>query len=513
MKSIWQQISNTGVKDEMSYEVKRRIILLNRISISLFLIVFTTRTLVVVLGFQEFSMRSIMPFVSMTGILIVPFLNKKGYYRFNSFIFSIVVPVCFLFFSVLSQQSNEVVNVNHYYVPRLFILSSLILPMILIDKSDRWPLIIAILVNFLCILSFDFVVNLVGVPFNPEKVSFDNFNVISKIMLLPALLLVLGFSFLNNLNRNYEKQIIGLNTDLQDKNNELEQFNEEITAQRDMIVSKNELLENANKKVEHVNKMMTDSIMYAEKIQRAVLHDEKLPNGFFKESFIYFKPKQHVSGDFYFYKEHVINNEKCLIVTAVDCTGHGVPGGFLSMLGITLLNEIVLNEKILQASEILNELRDRIKNTLNQTGTLTEQRDGMDMALCIYCPSSKKIQYAGARMPLYIIDKLGELTVVSGDRQPIGVFRKEKDFTNHVLELKGDEMLYLFSDGVQDQFGGPEGKKIMVSRLKRLLLDMSNEEAEIQKKILEDYFESWMHSGSEKSYEQVDDVVFLGMRV
>ena len=510
---FWSRLSNIGVTDEMSFETQRRIILLNRIAFTLFVIVFTLRTVVILLGFQEFTMQSLFPYLSMLSLLTIPYFNKLGFYRINSFTFCVIAPICFLFFSALSMQANEVVNINHYYLPRLFILSTIILPMILIDKKDRVLLTVAIGVNVLCILLFDKVVNLIGVPFNPLTVSFHGYSVITRMMVLPAILMVLGFIFLTNLNRKYEKQIKGLNTNLSEKNNELEQFNEEITAQRDMIANKNELLENANKKVEQVNQLMTDSILYAEKIQEAVLHDEQLPKGYFQESFIYFKPKQHVSGDFYFFKEKVIDNEKCLIVTAVDCTGHGVPGGFLSMLGITLLNETIETELVDTAAGILGHLRERVKGALNQTGKLSEQRDGMDMALCIYNPKRKSLQYAGARMPLYIVDLVGELKTVSADRQPIGVNRKESSFTNHVINLNGGEMIYLCSDGIQDQFGGPDGKKIMMARLKSLIKDLAPRQAEQQKIQLESYFTDWMSPKGSKKYEQVDDVVLLGMRV
>lgn len=513
MRKLWNSLSYAGVAEGMRFEIKRRVILLNRIAISLFLIVFTLRTIVILLGFQQFSLQSLFPYVGMLGIFSIPLLNKKGYYRINSFIFSLVTPICFLFFSAISQHANSVININHYFLPRIFILASIVLPLILIDNKDKWLLFVAIFVNLSCIVFYDNAVDLIGIPFDPDLVSFNSYETISRVMLLPAIFMVLGFLFLTKLNRQYESQIIGLNSDLKHTNNELEQFNEEITSQRDLIHLKNSQLEKASKKIEFINKQLTESIMYAENIQRAVLHEEQLPKGYFRESFIFFKPKQHVSGDFYFYKEFQINSMPCIIVSAVDCTGHGVPGGFLSMLGVTLINEVLQNESISNAADILNKLRSRIKSTLNQTGKFMEQRDGMDMALCVYFPESKELHFAGARNPLFIVQPDGELMEFKGDRQPIGIYAKEKEFTNHQINLKGGEMLYIFSDGYYDQFGGGEGKKFLLSTFRQMLIEISKEPAPKQKLYIADLLDNWMHIEGEKTYDQMDDMVIVGMRV
>lgn len=513
MRRFWRKLSLAGVREEMHFETKRRIILLNRIAIALFLTVFSLRTIVIALGFQELSMQSLMPYVGMFVILLIPYVNKLGYYRINSFVFSLIIPVCFLFFSAISQKFNEVININHYYVPRVFIMVTIVFPLIMIDYKDRFLMYIAILVNVLCILFFDTVVDWVGVPFDPQTVKLEGFGALSRIMVLPIVLMVAGFMFLTNLNRQYESQIIGLNDDLQHKNNELEQYNEEVTSQRDLIHLKNKQLEEASTKVEKINQLLTDSITYAEKIQRAVLHEEQVPKGFFAESFIFFKPKSHVSGDFYFYKEFAVNGRSCLIVTAVDCTGHGVPGGFLSMLGITLITEVLENEIIKNAADILNHLRTRIKSTLNQTGKLSEQRDGMDMALCIYCPDTHELQFAGARNPLCIVDATGEMKILKGDRQPIGIHSKEKEFTNHQVSLSSGDMLYMFSDGLQDQFGGTAGKKFLLNNLKKLLIEISVLPAKEQKLEVDKRMKQWMNPENHKAYGQMDDIVLVGMRV
>lgn len=513
MGKFWNTISYLGVTQEMGFENARRIILLNRLAIALFLIVFTMRTLVTILGFQEFSIKAIIPFIAILSILTIPLYNKKGWYKYNSFIFCLIAPICALFFSVNSQTANEIININHYYFPRILIMALLVLPLVLIDSRNKVLLYIALAVNISCNLGFDHAVEFVGIPFKPELVDFTGYNNISKMMILPTGLIILAFLFLTNLNRRYEAQIIGLNDDLKNKNSDLEQYNEEVITQRDMITQKSEMLEEAKQEIESINKDLTDSIIYAERIQKAVLSKEQLPDEYFKESFIFLKAKSHVSGDFYFHKELTLHDKKALIVTAVDCTGHGVPGGFLSMLGMAMLNEIIQNEVINNAADILNHLRERIKSTLNQTGKQFEQKDGMDMALCIFFPETKELDFAGARNPLYIIDKHKTLRVIKGDRQPIGIYEKEESFTNHHLQLKEGEMLYLFSDGLQDQFGGAKGKKLKVHKLKDLLINISQTPVDKQKQQLELYIHDWTHLGDLFVYEQVDDIVMIGMRV
>jgi len=534
MMKFWNRISKLGVIEETDYETQRRIILLNRIAFTLFFIVLTLKTLVLALGLQQFTFQTIVTFFAVFGILLMPYFNKLGYYKFNAFAFSILAPACFLFFGTISQSANSIVNINHYYVPRIFIMGWIVFPLILIDSRKKGLLFIAILFNVICLLSFESVVNHIGVPFNSETVNFNHYESISYFMMLPIILMILAFLFLTNLNRKYEEQIIGLNTTLTNKNNdlekynkeiieqkdiisvqhsELEQYNEEIICQRDLIADKNELLENAYSKIELINKKLNDSIGYAESIQRAVLDKEQLPDNYFQESFILFKPLSHVSGDFYYYKKFEINDKPCLVVAAADCTGHGIPGGFLSMLGMVLISEIIQNDIITNAADILNHLRDRIKSTLNQTGKLTDQQDGMDMALCIYYPETKEMEYAGARNPLCIVKSTGEFQLIKADKQPIGVFLKEKNFTNHHIQFDGGEMVYVFSDGLLDQFGELEEKKLKLNYLQNLLVPKAKNTCEIQKQEINSFLNEWIKPNGKNESEQMDDIVIIGMRI
>lgn len=250
-------------------------------------------------------------------------------------------------------------------------------------------------------------------------------------------------------------------------------------------------------------KLLKDSVNYAEKIQDAVLPLQELLNDVFPEYFILYKPKDIVSGDFYWIKR--IKN--FVYVVAADCTGHGVPGAFMSMLGITLLNEIITKSSLDNPDQILNSLRKKVKTSLKQTGEVMEQKDGMDIAICMINTENLHLQYAGAHNPLYIF-RNNELIEFKGDRQPIAIHIKETDFKNHQIDLQKGDAIYIFSDGYYDQFGGNGNKKFMVRQFKQLLENINQKPMNEQHNILNNTFGDWKGDN-----EQIDDVLVIGMRI
>lgn len=275
-------------------------------------------------------------------------------------------------------------------------------------------------------------------------------------------------------------------------------------------------------KVKERTREITDSIDYAQRIQDAVLPHKGYLNQIMPEHFIVYKPKDIVSGDFYWIKE--VKNS--LIVVAADCTGHGVPGAFMSMLGITLLDEQLEKIKLDAPGEILDNLRFKVKEMLTQKGQAEEQKDGMDMAIAIIDKDKKELQFAGANNPLYLIRKSSlvsesehgfdvslanngnHLIEFKGDKQPIGVYWEETKFTSHHVKLMDHDTLYVFTDGFVDQFGGEHRKKYKAQRFKELLLSFQNEAMDKQGQLLENAFESWR-----KETEQIDDVCIIGLRI
>jgi CheY-like chemotaxis protein len=256
-------------------------------------------------------------------------------------------------------------------------------------------------------------------------------------------------------------------------------------------------------------KKVTDSIQYARRIQRAVLPPEETFKEGFKDYFVLYRPKDIVSGDFYW----VTRKDEILIIAVADCTGHGVPGAFMSMLGVAYLNEIVnkiaINKHIssLNADDILNQLREMVISSLHQTGNLNEPKDGMDIALCIIDFESKKLQYAGANNPLYLV-RNGELKIYKADNMPVSYHQyRNISFKKHEIDLLNDDRIYLFSDGYVDQFGGEKGMKFLSSRFRDLIISIHNQPMSDQCRILEKALDDW-----KGDRPQLDDVLVIGTR-
>ena len=221
------------------------------------------------------------------------------------------------------------------------------------------------------------------------------------------------------------------------------------------------------------------------------------------DHFILNKPKDIVSGDYYW----VSHKNGHLIIAVADCTGHGVPGAFMSIMGINLLNEIVNTTGTIQANEILNQLRSKLIRSLGQTGQKDETKDGMEMALCVVDSKKHLLQYSGAFRPMYLL-RQDELIVITGDHMPIGFYDEKEAFTNKEVPFRENDMIYLFTDGYVDQIGGLERKTFKSIRLKKLLKEIHDKPPDEQASILREEHEIW-RSGS----EQIDDIMVLGVRL
>ena len=256
--------------------------------------------------------------------------------------------------------------------------------------------------------------------------------------------------------------------------------------------------------IEQKNQAITDSIQYASRIQTAVLPPSDFLTEMGLDNFILYRPKDIISGDFY----RGIEKEGSIYIAAADCTGHGVPGALMSMLGHVFLDEILHTESPANAAAILDRLREEVINTLKQKGLVGEARDGMDISLCIINRDERKLDFAGANNPLYLVRE-EKLTKVQADRMPIGIHVTTIiPFTNQTVEIKKGDYIYLFSDGYADQFGGPKGRKFMYKPFQDLLLRNHSRPMELQREILENTFIKWMGDRS-----QVDDVLVIGLHL
>jgi len=285
--------------------------------------------------------------------------------------------------------------------------------------------------------------------------------------------------------------------EIEEKNDALEDKNQEILTQTEHIIVQKKIIEEKNLAI-------TDSIQYASRIQEAVLTPIEDIRKHFADSFILFRPRDIVSGDFYW----CTHKDGKTIIAAADCTGHGVPGAFMSMLGTAFLNEITSDTQMPNASSILDELRKNVIAALRQKGQEGEAQDGMDISLCIIENRIDTINFAGANNPLYQI-RNNELTIIKGDRMPIGIhLNSNTPFTNHTIKVEGGDSFYIFSDGMADQFGGPENKKLKNIALQQLLMKANNHPFAAQQKLIENAFDEWKGEN-----EQVDDLLLIGFKV
>jgi serine phosphatase RsbU (regulator of sigma subunit) len=288
--------------------------------------------------------------------------------------------------------------------------------------------------------------------------------------------------------------LIAMRKDLYELTSNLEQKVSERTAE----------VEAQKKEIEVLLKHITDSIVYAKRIQEAILPPQSYVKSLLPNSFVLFKPKDIVSGDFYWMEE----KDDTVIFAAVDCTGHGVPGAFMTIIGYNGLNHAFNESKETSPASILNSLNEVISTTLRQDKG-SNIKDGMDAAMCMINPKTNELQFAGAFNPLFLIRE-GVVQEIKGNKFPIGAFigEERQKFTNHKFQLEKGDTIYIFSDGYADQFGGPKGKKFMYKQFRDLLLEINGKSMDDQKKILNETIESWRGE-----HEQVDDILVIGLKI
>lgn len=274
--------------------------------------------------------------------------------------------------------------------------------------------------------------------------------------------------------------------------------------------------------IEQKNKDITDSITYARRIQDAILPSDDEMKRVLDDFFVFYRPKDIVSGDLYWANTVTTTPKegkgiKLSLVAAVDCTGHGVPGAFMSIVGHTILEQTLTEPTVNNPGEALDYLSKGVIRTLKQkAGDDFTIKDGMDIALCALNNETRELNFAGANNPMYVI-RNGELMQFSGDKQPIGAYVKEiRPFTNHKVQLEKGDCVYIFTDGIADQFGGPKGKKYKYKQLKELLVANYMKSMSEQRQMIVDSVDAWMNYPSEQSshaYEQTDDMLVIGFRV
>jgi PAS domain S-box-containing protein len=346
--------------------------------------------------------------------------------------------------------------------------------------------------------------------------------------------------------KEYELEIKQQKEEILVQNEELIQYQEELLAQADNLLEANNRIRFSEHKLQeaHENlikksKQITDSIHYAKRLQMAILPTENLIGRLLPQNFIFYLPRDIVSGDFYWIRQ---KNQRIYIAVA-DCTGHGVPGAFMSMLGFAFINEIINeSDKNVRPDEILNKLRQHVVKALRQRGKIGEAQDGMDISMCILNFDNRTIQFAGANSPLYMVRRAEstpfdssqislltpiadsvsveykqyqaitengyELIEIKGDNMPIGIYVNEGSFVTHEIPIRKGDTFYMFSDGFVSQFGGEKGRKILSKNFKKILLEVQEKPMNKQKEELQKYWDNWIGE-----LEQIDDVLVFGYRI
>lgn len=357
-----------------------------------------------------------------------------------------------------------------------------------------WEFKLSLLLGITTILANLFFYNL------NSKLSVDEFLINGGLITLSVVVFCI---FLIRTRYRLTYNDIRIRLELERSKKVIEQKHEELIVQKIEIQNQKDSLEEKNREI-------TDSINYAKNIQTAFLPSEQKFNSHFKDSFVLFKPKDIVSGDFYWIYE---KNDVIFYVTA-DCTGHGVPGGFMTMLGLSFLDEIIAGKGVTDPAEVLNLMRDKIISTLNQTGTFGQNKDGMDISVCCIHKTKKELIFSSANNDVYLIRNNAsfpggkEFFEFKANRQPCGYSDLNKPFTSQTIPLTEGDCIYTFTDGFADQFGGPKGKKFRYKQFEQMLLKNAHLGLTAQKNLLNSVNENWRGT-----LEQVDDILVIGIKI
>ncbi|MBN2892065.1 MAG: SpoIIE family protein phosphatase [Bacteroidales bacterium] len=517
--NLWKKISILGVSDEMPIYKQKSTIFFNivmRISIIVMISIALLMIFVLKLKYVPIGIFAGLPLVALSL-----FLNLKGKVNLSIFITSLIFPIYFTFLSVFSKLNGEGLTIIYSMVPRFGIIIMSVISFAVLGFGDTKKAFSGAIFGLLILIFFNKIHALFGINIKNFEYNKEDINILIIELTAIFVFIIMIVSILQKINNEYEQIVTKQKEELEEKNIEIIAQKDEIETQRD-----NERFQ--KEKIEVQNKEITDSIKYASRIQNAALPSLDLISNLF-ELFVFFKPRDIVSGDFYWFKK----TESKTIVVAADCTGHGVPGAFVSLLGISFLNEIITKKNNLNSDEIVNLLRDKIKHSMRQDEANSEQKDGMDLALFIIDEKTLNLQFTGAQNPLYIVrknmnsseldkfeqnkkirifkdNKHPEYTLIElkADRMPVGIYLIEKDFSRTYFQLKKEDIIYSFSDGYIDQFGGEKNEKFLSANFKKLLVCIAEKPIHAQKIILDRKFKDW-----KGNFEQLDDVLVIGLKI
>jgi len=396
----------------------------------------------------------------------------NNFLAFSSLFFFVVAAIMGLIESIILFKKES--KAKFFLIANLVVVISLAINLFL---ENRFPVVVgAVIQGFIFTIGLAEEIKLL----DRQKIRFQQ-SYINQ--------LEVNLKLKDNVTTELEKKV-------DERTRELKHANAELMDKNTIVEQQKELLEIRNKEIK-------DSIEYAKRIQAASFPSRKIMERVSRDYFILYKPRDIVSGDFYWFGE--VENK--VIIISADSTGHGVPGAFMSMYGIAFLNEIINKEKIFRPNDILNSLREKITDTLKRTDDEFETMDGMDMAVLTFDMDAQQVFYAGAFNSLYLM-RNEELQIIKADKMPVAFYQKMDPFTLHKFDLRRDDSFYIFTDGFIDQFGGSYGKKFLSKRLKEILMDINHLSMDEQYIKLNSAFKKW-----KGDYFQVDDVLMIGLRI
>lgn len=499
LKRFISSLISVGVLAEHSYSEQQRIRITNIVA----LISISVSPFYVAVAISGHSWAgAIISILAITKGITVIFLQSRQYYTAGKWLLLLGNGFSFV---MLTLCYGRYLSMSYYLVALLSLI-----PVLFITKKQIFTAFVIMI--SLCLANAYVLENFIPLfrAATFQYVQYPN-------IILSSLILYFCLSLLHREDARYQHTIELQNSTLEQQKEEitaqrdnLSELNEEITQQKEELAAQRDDLEKQKNIVEKKNKTITDSINYAQRIQTGILPTEAEIRHFLPESFIYFRPKDIVSGDFYWFEAVTIENRsKPLIFLAVaDCTGHGVPGAFMSMLGATILSQIVTDANIYEPAQILFELDNRIRKQLRQDEKGSDLRDGMDIGLCMIDLESHKLYFSAAQRPLLIIRK-GEIIEVKGDKNPIGSGSySAKIFTPHVVGIEEQDCVYLYSDGMTDQFNSRNNKRYGSKQFKQFLLSLSDSPLAYQREKLAEHFTAWQGLTT-----QTDDMITVGLRI
>lgn len=498
MKNLWQETVHIGITPEMNFTKRRNTKVINMVVA--FVIVTSIAYTVSSLAFNELLV-ALINFSNVIVALVSYYLHYKHRYQFAKFLLIFHSIFLFVGFSIIFGE--ELVTENFAFWGIVFVA---------LIYANRFYVVTFSLLYALAFVAVRTYFHLGYAPIVSIPVSnyFYHIN-----LLMPFLLIFFTLELFKKESGFFQHEVELKNAELMQQKEEIETQRDNLSQLHEEVISQRDVLEEKSREIIRKNKQITDSMNYARRIQGAILPSPQEIKCYLPQLCLFHSPKDIVSGDFYWFEavqpvySSVTNDRRGggVFIAAADCTGHGVSGAMMSMLGSNSLSQIVNELKITEPAQILRELDVKIRKQLRQDSSTSDLRDGMDIALLMFDIDFSKVYFAGAQRPLYLI-RNKELIEYKGDKNPIGSgFYDQKTFTLHTIDLLPNDILYICTDGFSDQFDKENKTKFGTKRLKELLHDLQRYDFELHENIIKNTYMGWKGKNT-----QVDDVLLLGIK-